>query len=142
MVAASFGLPALSNSAEAATPTKTSTSKHDLNTRVNFTNLALLEANRRPISPLITGISTPSVRLSAISLCDGAAGNACCGRTLPVQAQHLALLDTLNALLTQDSQPPVMVRQTAQPVRSSCFISVSTWISQVQGIRAGPQRLS
>lgn len=48
MVAASFGLPALSNSAEAATPTKTSTSKHDLNTRVNFTNLAWLEASRRP----------------------------------------------------------------------------------------------
>ncbi|MCA2027559.1 SecA regulator SecM, partial [Enterobacter sp. K16B] len=63
--------------------------------------------------------------------------------TLPVQAQHLALLDTLNALLTQDSQPPVMVRQTAQrALVSPVLFSVTTWISQAHGIRAGPQRLS
>ena len=67
MVAASFGLPALSNSAEAATPTKTSTSKHDLNTRVNFTNLARSKPVAARISPLITGTSTLSARLSAIS---------------------------------------------------------------------------
>ncbi|EAM8401095.1 SecA regulator SecM, partial [Salmonella enterica] len=57
--------------------------------------------------------------------------------------QHLALLDTLNALLTQDGQPPVMVRQTAQTVLAPpVSFSVSTWISQAHGIRAGPQRLS
>ncbi len=63
--------------------------------------------------------------------------------TLPVQAQHLALLDTLNALLTQDSQPPVMVRETAQrALVPPVSFSVSNWISLVHGIRAGPQRLS
>lgn len=56
--------------------------------------------------------------------------------TLPVQAQHLALLDTLNALLTQDSQPPVMVRQTSQIAHvPPASFSVSTWISQAHGIQ-------
>ena len=115
MVAASFGLPVLSNSADAATPARSTTTKHDLTTRVNFTNLAWLEASRRPVAE----------------------------ETLPVQAQHLALLDTLNALLTQDNQPPVTVNQTAQTdFVSPASFSVSTWISQVHGIRAGPQRLS
>ncbi len=61
--------------------------------------------------------------------------------TSPLQAQHLALLDT-SALLTQDSTPPVVIRQAGYIPSSYSAFRVSPWISQVAGIRAGPQRLS
>jgi secretion monitor len=48
----------------------------------------------------------------------------------PLQAQHLALLDTLSALLTQESKPPAIVRQAAYPF-FHCAFRVCTWISQV-----------
>ena len=134
MVAASLGLPVLSNSADAATPARSTTTKHDLTTRVNFTNLAWLEASRRP---------NFSVDYWHLSFAMAPQTMPVAEETLPVQAQHLALLDTLNALLTQDNQPPVTVNQTAKTdFVSPASFSVSTWISQVHGIRAGPQRLS
>ncbi len=58
----------------------------------------------------------------------------------PLHVQQLALLVTLNALLTHESKPPVIIRHTQQPQILSHASSHQTglWLAQVQGIRAGP----
>jgi secretion monitor len=144
MVAAGFGLPAIANNTESVTPAKTSSS-HTAASKVNFTQLAMLEGNRRPafnvdywhqhaIRTVIRHLSF-AMAPQALPVAEAVA---------PLEVHHLALLDTLNALLMRESQPPASVRTAAyriEPTSPQTF-SINTWVSQVHGIRAGPQSLS
>jgi secretion monitor len=119
MVAASFGLPALSNSTKRVAA-KTTSSNHIPN-KVNFSSWRCWTPVVGPIYRRLLASARHPHGYSSSLFCDGAAGAAGCGRVFALQAQHLALLDTLSALLTQESKPPVIVRQAAYTPSHSAF---------------------
>lgn len=145
MVAAGLGLPAIANSTELVSPDRTASSNHPAVNRVNFTQLALHESSRRPaftvdywhqhaIRTVIRHLSFAMVP-QVLPVAEASA---------PLEVHRLALLDTLSALLMRESQPPVIVGSVADRSATEHHpaFSVRTWLSQVYGIRAGPQRLS
>lgn len=60
----------------------------------------------------------------------------------PLQVAQLALLSTLNALLTHEPKPPTIIRHTHLEVLPTLARhQTGLWVAQVQGIRAGPAAL-
>lgn len=145
MVAAGFGLPAIASGTESVSPAKATSSNHQAAPGARFSQLALLESSRRPTftvdywhqHAIRTVIRHLSFAMAPQALPVAEASS-------PLEIHHLALLDTLSDLLMRESQPPATVRTAAQrtvDVERASF-SISAWVSQVQGIRAGPQRFS
>ncbi len=140
MVAASLGLPALNNNAEPAAPAEASTSH--TGTLRSFDSLALIsETSRRSASFGVDYWQQHAIRTVIRHLSFAMAPQAM-EESLPLNAQHLALLDTLSAMLTQDLQPAAAQVQPAPRLLPPLSFTVSAWIRQVQGIRAGPRLLA
>jgi len=144
MVAASFGLPQAS-AHDRTTLAETSSRSLNIGSAVRFDSLALLqECVRRPAFSVDYwhqhAIRTV-IRHLSFTLTPSAVPAA--EEAQPLEAQKLALLDTLNALLTHETRTPVinhhsLQRQTWVPA----YYQTGLWLAQVQGIRAGPLSLS
>lgn len=143
IVAASFGLPVLANNTETVVPARETSSNHNATQRIDFSQLARLESNRRP-SFSVDYWHQHAIRtvIRHLSFAMSPTTSLAAEPTSSLQAaQHLALLDTLNALLNVESQPLVISTKAAELPLSPFSFSIPAWLSQVQGIRAGPQRL-
>jgi len=137
-------MPALSGNTEHSTPAETTASSQDYLNQASFNSLVLLQESTRRQTFTVDYWHQHAIRTVIRHLSFAMAPQVLpVEESLPLQAQHLALLDTLNALLTQESKPPVIIRHISLWQRPAvATFTPALWISQVQGIRAGPERLS
>ncbi|MBS0848478.1 secA translation cis-regulator SecM [Citrobacter sp. JGM124] len=145
MVAAGLGLPALSGNTEPGVSAATSTTGHNTLRQVRFDSLILLQENTRRASFNVDYWHQHAIRtvIRHLSFAMVPQALSISDQNEPLKAQHSALLDSLSILLTQEGKPPVLVRHTARQTLSEADIfNTVTWIRQLQGIRAGPLRLS
>ncbi|MDW5501279.1 secA translation cis-regulator SecM [Pseudomonas lundensis] len=154
MVAATLGVPTNLSGApdQAALPSTSSSLNRQNSASGAFNSLALLqEAHRRPTfnvdywhqHALRTVIRHLSFALAPQAVYARVQASEVEATEPPLKVAQLALLSTLNALLTHESKPPTIIRDTHHAVLPA-FAQHQTglWLAQVRGIRAGPASLS
>lgn len=149
MVAASFGVSTNLSQTELASVTNTSSSLNRLNIGSRgLTNLVWLQAHRRASfgvdywqqHALRTVIRHLSFALSPqVVTYSVASHNNALAEVEPLHVQQLALLVTLNSLLTHETRSPVTVRDPKQlRLAASDKHQPKLWLANTLGIRAGP----
>lgn len=151
MVAATLGVPQnLSGCPEqTALPSNSSSVNRQNSASGAFNSLALLQdVHRRPTfgvdywhqHALRTVIRHLSFALAPqVVYARAQETEAQAAEPLQVAQAQLALLSTLNALLTHEPKPPTIVRDTRHAVLPPfAQHQAGLWLAQVQGIRAGP----
>jgi secretion monitor len=154
MVAATLGAPSNLSGApdQAALPSSSSSLNRQNSASSAFNSLALLqEAHRRPTfsvdywqqHALRTVIRHLSFALAPQAVYARVQESETEAAEPPLQVAQLALLSTLNALLTHEPKPPTIIRHTHLEVLPALAQhQTGLWLAQVQGIRAGPAALS
>ncbi|MEE4482456.1 secA translation cis-regulator SecM [Serratia ficaria] len=154
MVAATLGVPSNLSGApdQAALPSTSSSLNRQNSASGAFNSLALLqEAHRRPTfsvdywqqHALRTVIRHLSFALAPQAVYARVQESEAEAAEPPLQVAQLALLSTLNALLTHEPKPPTIIRHTHRALLpAQAQHQTGLWLAQVQGIRAGPGALS
>ncbi|CNJ19893.1 secA regulator SecM [Yersinia mollaretii] len=154
MVAASLGVPSNLSGVpdQTAIPSTSSSQSRQNHAATNFNSLALLHDMHRRPSFSVDYWQQHALRTVIRHLSFALAPQAAYARVQevaeaeqvePSHIQQLALLDTLNALLTHEFKPPAIIRYTEQVKRPVLSLhKPGLWLAQVQGIRAGPASFS
>ena len=145
MVAAGLGLPVHSGNTAPGLSTATSSAGHNCSRLVRADGFILLQENTRRTSFSVDYWHQHAIRtvIRHLSFAMAPQVMSVADDNLPLNAQHVALLDSLSVLLTQEGKPAAIVPLTGRQAlpEAKVFDTVS-WIRQRQGIRAGPFRLA
>lgn len=144
MVAASFGLPASAQTSEPASA-DTPVSSLFVGNIVRFDHLIRLQETARRPSFNVDYWHQHAIRtvIRHLSFSMTPPAQAQSDQVAPLAAQKLALIDSLQALLTSPAMPQMVaepqraVRVSEPQINTSAF-----WLSALQGIRAGPSLLN
>ncbi|MEI7106287.1 secA translation cis-regulator SecM [Pectobacterium versatile] len=148
MVAASLGLPTSLNDSQdiASLPNSSSSVSRQNNVSLNLTDLVALKEAHRRSSYSVDYWHQHAIRtvIRHLSFALTTPQTASTQQVDDLQPHSLVLLDTLNALLTQDSQYPFVISLHAGRVTfyPQAHHQIGIWLAQIRGIRAGPSLLS